>query len=221
MKPKVTIDGLSWNDIENLYDGMRQRDYEAEAERAVLLLKLRHTEAWKERSRYAVQAVFAQYSAMSWAEIVVERLGESLLEVENTIKTLEEFGYDRYRKYGRESLLRVHHRGLDEATKAKVFAAAAERAVQLKRPLAPNTFFRILDEISPPGRPDNRADIEAATSMVTKLREKNRKLKEENQRLKRTVVDLENRVTTLRGLVSSCPRCSRANKAKQFVAYPA
>jgi hypothetical protein len=213
-KPKVSIEGLSWNDIENLYDGMRQRDYEAEAERATLLLKLRNTEAWKERSRYAVQAVFAQYSAMSWAEIVVERLGESLLEVENTIKTLEEFGFDRFRKYGRESLLRVFHRGLDDGTKAKVFAAAAERSAQLKRPLAPNTFYKIMDEISPPGRPDNHKDAQAATNMVAKLREKNRELKKENQQLQRTVIDLEGRIATLRSLMADCPKCSRTHGVK-------
>ena len=92
----IITKSMSWQEIEALYRATKRANVEAEKHRAKMLMQMRDTTPWRDRSRYGSVTVYTKYAKFSWREIVVDVLHEDFTEVENTVCMLRQYGEEKH-----------------------------------------------------------------------------------------------------------------------------
>lgn len=168
---------MKWDRITAAYFGLRKRQHSDEFERALFLQQLREVKPWLQRRRYTSQAVYVELSEYTFEDIVHHVLGESVKEVNNTIRVLDTFGKTNFRKFGRKALLRVLNRAPTAAVRRKILAAMEKSLKKRENSATPglptSTVGGILRKYAPKPR-----KVDAFT-MARKLKQKNKELRAE------------------------------------------
>lgn len=166
-----TFHGLKWKGIVSIYNGFRKRNYSVDCDRALLLKRIRDEHPWQDRDRFASEAAFLKFTNMSWEQIVTDHLKENVTETDNAIRVLEKYGEDKYRKFGRDALLRLMHRVPDENKQVKVIRVMTDRSRALGRAISTATVATIIDEVVPETRRNYRnEDIAILKQEILQLR---------------------------------------------------
>jgi hypothetical protein len=182
---------LMWETIERRVKKLARTAQKAERAQAELLQEIRDGSVWKDRKRFASNALYLRISKMSFRQVVKERLHLDPGAVLDTLRVLDAFGGDKMERYGRAPLLRMLNRTDDQQTWDEVFRRI-EGEVTATAPVVSRTVFvRVLNEIIP-GQ---------STSMVGVLQAKLRVAEAR-------IGTLENEVRSLLGLITDCPHCS-------------